>query len=112
MICTEFEHKYEREYGKSIKLAHNTLLNLAKGGKTLSQFNVEKRRLIEGEEDQLITCTLDYALCEFPMNLWQFKEHADEILHNWLGHKFPKKGVGENWAYQFVKKNSNHLSIC
>lgn len=70
VICNEFEQKYKRENpSENIKLAHNTLLNLVKGGKTLSQFNVEKGWLTGVEEEQLITCALDYAPHGFPMNL-------------------------------------------
>jgi len=77
--------------GKSIVLDHNTLLRLAKGGKSKSLSNEEK------------------GWRGFPLNHKRLKEAVDEICRARLGDRFPPGGVGKNWTSRFIEKHHDEL---
>lgn len=111
-VCKEVMDRHRLETGESIVLVPQTLLNLVKGGKTLSQFNAEKSWLLAEEVEVVISNALELTARGFPLSHKRMKEHVDEILRARLGNAFPAGGVGENWVYRFVEKNSDRLKTC
>lgn len=61
-ICDEVARDWQNETGNDVKLNYVTLSNLAKGGKTLSEFNAEKSWLEKGEKDVVIEYI--WEMCE------------------------------------------------
>ena len=112
MVCHEIEEEYRHATGKAVRLNHQTLANLVKGEKSLSQFNQEKGWLTMEEVNIVIEYALEVAARGFPLSHKRLKEHVDKICHARLGDAFPAGGVGENWTYHFVKKYSNSMKMC
>ncbi|KDR85856.1 hypothetical protein GALMADRAFT_234970, partial [Galerina marginata CBS 339.88] len=110
-ICSIVEKEYYKETKKTVSLNHNTLRNLANGGKTLSEFNAEKSWLLEEEAEEVIAYTIELAAQGFGLDHRRLKEHVDEICRARLGSKFPEGGVGQQWTYRFIEKHSDRLHV-
>lgn len=110
-ICREVEKEYFLEKGQKIALNHNTLRNLANGGRMRSQTNAEKGWLTKEEVDQVIQYTVEIAEWGHPFSHRRLKEHVDAILHARLGTKFPETGVGSQWTHRFIEKYSERLHV-
>jgi hypothetical protein len=108
-ICDNVTKGWKKETGREVKLNHNTLNNLAKGGIRISMFNTNKSWLLPVEIDTVIEYAIEIAARGFPLTHKLFKEHVDEICHVRLGDKFPSEGVGKNWTDRFVEKYSDRL---
>lgn len=108
-VCEKVKENHGKETGHTVKLNHNTLANRVKGGKSLSQFNVEKAWLTEMETQIVIDYTLECADCRFPLSHRHLKEHVDSILCACLDESFPDSGIGQNWTQRFITAHHNEL---
>ena len=110
-VCFDIQKQYLQETGKVISLNHKTLNNLAKGGRSISEFNAEKRWLLDAEEENIIEYTLDCASRGFPLDHKQLKAAGDDTARARLGDDFPESGVGEQWTGRFIERHSDHLHM-
>lgn len=110
--CQEAEDQCYHETRKKIRLAPRTLLRRVDGGRSIRDFNTEKRWLSEAEEKTVAEYAIALANRNFPLNHWRLKEHVDEIARarygpeqagNATGRAFPDSGVGENWTARFIE---------
>ena len=60
-ICAEVARDWRVETGNDVKLNHVTLGNLAKGGRSLSEFNADKSWLMPQEVDLVIEYAQEVA---------------------------------------------------
>jgi hypothetical protein len=109
-ICADVARDWWVETGKDVKLNHVTLGNLAKGGRSLSEFNADKSWLMPQEVDLVIEYAQEVAARGFPLSHKRLKEHVDAICQARLGSQFPEEGVGKRWTDRFVEKYSDRLS--
>ncbi|KAF8977195.1 hypothetical protein BDQ17DRAFT_1172785, partial [Cyathus striatus] len=105
-ICSDFQHIYLVETGKSIKLCPMTLNHYAKEAKSLADYAEEQSWLKKEEVDTVIDFIGEMADCGWPLSPKWLKEHVDMICHAHLGDKFPASGVGKNWTCYFSLKYS------
>jgi len=110
-VCFDIQKQYLQETGKVISLNHNTLNNLAKGGHSISEFNAEKRWLLDAKEENISEYTLDHASHGFPLDHKQLKAAVDDIAQARLGDDFPESGVGKQWTGRFIERHSDCLHM-
>ncbi|KAJ3518540.1 hypothetical protein NMY22_g13623 [Coprinellus aureogranulatus] len=103
------EFKKETKGKVKMTLSHTTLGRRINGGKTIREFNAEKEWLSFDEKEQLIAVLLELADWGHPCNYTRIRELVNEILRARLGDKFPKTGVGKEWPYRFVERESDRL---
>ncbi|KZP17145.1 hypothetical protein FIBSPDRAFT_717134, partial [Athelia psychrophila] len=108
-ICEEVARDWRTETGNDVKLSYSTLRNHVMGGKTLSDFNAEKRLLENEEEEVVIGFSREMGDRGFPLSHRRLKEHVDEIMRARLGKEYPAEGVGRNWTARFVERH--HLKL-
>lgn len=110
-VCTAMEEEYvmENPTHDRIHLCHNTLSNLLKGGISISQFNEQKRWLVQEEEEEIIQYILELAEWGWPFSYSRIKEHANQLARARIGDTFPESGVGREWPYRFVERHSDRL---
>ncbi|KZP02061.1 hypothetical protein FIBSPDRAFT_713162, partial [Athelia psychrophila] len=104
-ICKEVARDWKSETGQDVKLSYLTLRSHVQGGKSLSDFNAEKRLLEKEEEEVVIGFSQEMGKRGFPLSHRRLKEHVDEIMRERLGKAYPAEGVGRNWTSQFVERN-------
>ncbi|KZP14785.1 hypothetical protein FIBSPDRAFT_692831, partial [Athelia psychrophila] len=104
-ICEEVARDWRSETGHEVKLSYSTLRNHVNGGKSLSDFNAEKKLLEQVEEDVVVEFLREMGDRGFPLNHRRVKEHVDEILHARLGKECPAEGVGRKWTSRFVERH-------
>ena len=109
-ICQDVQGECFVKTKRTVKLAPNTVLERAKGRKSIRDFNAEKRWMEEGEEDAVVDFVIDCARRGFPVSHKRLKEHVDLILRARLGERFPVEGVGQQWTQRFVERNHKRLS--
>ncbi|KAF6757854.1 hypothetical protein DFP72DRAFT_808466 [Ephemerocybe angulata] len=110
-VCDVIEAEYSQETNnkRNIKLSHATLGRHLNGGKTIRESNAEKEWLSADETQRLIAVALELADWGQPCNYIRLRELANEIIRAHHGDKFPKSGVGKEWAYRFVERHSAQL---
>jgi hypothetical protein len=67
-VCEKVEKEFFSEKGIHIKLNHNTLSSLAKGGRLRMDVNAEKSWLTAGEAEEVIKYTLELAEMGHPLD--------------------------------------------
>lgn len=110
-VCRNVTKSHNIETGREVKLDHGTLNRLVKGGRKLSEFNMEKSWVMKGEQEKILEYATSTAERGFPLSHRRLKEHVDEICCVRLGDKFPKDGVGINWTQHFQARNSDRLGM-
>jgi hypothetical protein len=89
-----------------IRLSPTTLMRRVNGGRSIRDFNAEKRWLTGEEEATAAAYEIEQVKGGFPPSLKRIKEHVDQICFARFGSgsnsKFPETGVGENWAERFI----------
>ena len=60
-ICDDVMKEWKKETGREVKLNHNTLNNLAKGGIQISTFNTNKSWPLPAEVDTVIEYAIEMA---------------------------------------------------
>lgn len=110
-VCDVIEDEYRKENSnkRPIKLSHTTLGRRVNGGKSIRETNAEKQWLTPEENEQLVAVILELAEWGHPCNYTRIRELADEILRARLGADFPKSGVGKEWPYRFLERESDRL---
>jgi hypothetical protein len=108
-VCEEVEAEHKAKTGRNVKLNHNTINNHANGGRSIQEFNLEKRWLTPEEEETVLHALEESATQGFPLSHQRLKEHVDLILRARLGDAFPPFGVGKNWTLRFVQRHSNRV---
>ncbi|KAK0437075.1 hypothetical protein EV421DRAFT_1671298, partial [Armillaria borealis] len=96
-ICKVVEIEHRKVTGKSITLNHNTLQNLANGGRSKANFNATKAWLTQAEEKNIVGIVKEYGEWRFPVTHRRLKELVDEVCQTRLGDNFPVGGVGVNY---------------
>ncbi|KAJ3552388.1 hypothetical protein NM688_g4174 [Phlebia brevispora] len=79
-ICQLFMDKHKAETGEVLPLDHTTLMHLAAGCKSISEFNAQKRLLNEEEENTIVKYLVALGDRGFPLNHRRLKELVDAIL--------------------------------
>ncbi|KAJ7584196.1 hypothetical protein C8J56DRAFT_717705, partial [Mycena floridula] len=108
-VCSNVAKEHFCNTGRSVSLNHNTLQNLAKGGRTLAELNGAKCWLLKEEIEEVINYTIEIAMWGHGLSHLRLKEHVDEICRARLGDKFPAAGVGKQWTAHFAEKHSERL---
>ena len=108
-VCDEVSRAHNKESKCKVNLNHNTRRNLLSGSVTIQKFNRSKSWLTPEEEEELILCLLEMADCGHPCSYPRLRELANEIIRARLGNEFPEEGVGKEWPYRFVERNSKRL---
>ncbi|KAF8998649.1 hypothetical protein BDZ89DRAFT_910504, partial [Hymenopellis radicata] len=109
-ICKDVEIEHRKETGKTVTLNHNTLRNLAAGGRRQADFNAMKGWLTPEEEETVLENTIEVAKRGFPVTHRRLKEQVDAICRARLGDRFPVGGVGQNWTHRYMERHRDRLS--
>ncbi|PPQ83414.1 hypothetical protein CVT24_005489 [Panaeolus cyanescens] len=99
----------EESNGKEVQISKSTLARLEKGGKSIQEFNESKQWLFNSEEEILINQAISLAQVGFSMSRRGLEEHANMILKERLGDRFPNTGVEIAWASRFLEQHSDWL---
>ena len=94
-----------------IPVDDSTLARLVKGGITRTESNGRKSWLTKEEGDIVVNFAIETARRSFPLSPKRLREHAEQILTAHLGKKFPKTGLGKNWATRFITKHHDRLGM-
>lgn len=105
-ICEEVAIEHKNLTGRLIHLNHATITRHAEGGKTMQEFNADKRWLFEEEEKVILGFMEETTARGFPLSHQRLHEHVDTIIKARVP-TFP--GVGEQWTNCFVLRHSNHI---
>ncbi|TFY67238.1 hypothetical protein EVJ58_g1758 [Rhodofomes roseus] len=108
-ICTEVEAECYETTNCHVKLSRSTLLRLAKGGRSITDFNAEKSWLNADETEAIISYAVELAKRGFPLSHRRIREHAEEIIRGRQGDALPESGLGKRWSDRFVEKHSDRL---
>ena len=95
-VCQIFSDDYYSRTRLRIKLDHNTLSRLAKGGIMKSKSNARKSWLTYEEQEVVLKYVIEMARCGFPLSPHRLHEHAEMILRAHFGDKFLEDGLGVN----------------
>lgn len=110
-ICQLFMDKHKAETGEVLSLDRTTLMRLAAGCKSISEFNAQKQLLNEEEEDTIVKYLVALGDRGFPLNHRRLKELVDAILKS-PDRKGPDyEGVGVQWTERFVQRHSDALAM-
>ncbi|PPQ75808.1 hypothetical protein CVT26_001458 [Gymnopilus dilepis] len=110
-VCAMAQKEFWEEHKIWITLNHNTLRNLANGGRTKAEANAMKSWLSEEEAEEVIKFAVETGNMGFGLDHRRLKEHVDEICQARYGSKFPPSGVGKRWTHRFVEKHSDRLHL-
>ncbi|PBK69892.1 hypothetical protein ARMSODRAFT_956698 [Armillaria solidipes] len=93
---------HEKRKGLRTILNHNTLRNLANGGRSKADFNATKAWLTQAEEKNIVGIVKEYGEWGFPVTHRRLKELVDEVCRTRLGDKFlgPPLGIKTGWCSQ------------
>lgn len=108
-ICQEVSEECFEVTGKRVTLSKSTVMRRAKGGRSIRDFNAEKRWLSEAEEQIVADFAIDTAKRGFPLSHRRLREHVNEVCKGKLGEKFPEKGIGEQWTHRFLERHATRL---
>ncbi|KAJ7580840.1 hypothetical protein C8J56DRAFT_896196 [Mycena floridula] len=78
-VCREVEKEFFKETGRTITLNHNTLRNLANGGRSLTEFTEGKCWLLKEEVEEVIAYVKETAAWGYGLSHRRLKEYVDEI---------------------------------
>jgi hypothetical protein len=87
-------------------IKYKTLHDQVNGGRTLSEFNVLKRKLTPAEEAVLVDFIIQSADLALPLSVSNIRTHANEILK---GRDTPGDVVGEHWVGRFLDWHRDKL---
>lgn len=104
------ERRGSQEIAGQFGVNYRTLLQLFKGGHSLSSFNKSKHILSNEEEELIIEYALESASQGFPntlQSLHQIEQKATVIIQSHLGSS--AESLGPTWANHFVLRHHEHL---
>lgn len=110
-ICRQVEKEWYLEKHQKITLNHNTLRNLANGGRMRSESNADKSWLKKEEATEVIKFAVEMGDWGWGFSHQRLKEHVDAIVRARMGSKFPENGVGHRWTGRFIEKHSDQLHM-
>jgi hypothetical protein len=84
-VCQTFSNDYYSRTRIRIKLDHNTLSRLVKGGITQSESNARKSWLTYEEQEVILKYAIEKAHHGFPLSPRRLHEHAEMILRACFG---------------------------
>ena len=105
-ICEEVTIEHKNLTGRLIHLNHATVIRHVDGGRTMQEFNAEKRWLSTEEEKVVLGFVEETAVRGFPLSHRHLREHVDMIIQARVP-TFP--GVGEQWTNRFVLRHSDRI---
>ncbi|TFK22796.1 hypothetical protein FA15DRAFT_595383, partial [Coprinopsis marcescibilis] len=108
LVEAQFSKETKNKHGK-LHLSHATLGWLVNSGKTIRQSNSERQWLLPEENEQLVAVLLELVEWGHPCNYDRLCKLVNEMLQARLGAAFPKSGIGKEWLYHFMERNSDRL---
>lgn len=95
-----------RQFSEKGLASKSTLARLAKGGRSIQEFNKSKKLLMPEEERTIVNALLDYADRGVPLD----HQEAEELILNIIKARNPSfEKVGKNFVRRFLDEHAEEL---